>query len=259
MPFFFVQADEMLRQGAHHILAIDVGSQDDIDLTNYGDSLSGWWLLWKRWNPFATPVKVPNLPDIQSRLAYVSCVRQLEEVKSSDYCEYIRPAIDKYKTLQFANFDEIKDVGYQHGKHTLILHFYSSFPPPILMIPIFLFFSFEGKTYFEGQSKVGILPRFNADRENARAMRAKRQVVSQAAGAAPSSYTFTDLAQIICKVSRGNRLVDADDSYSDEMEEYEADLEEDAHEVGYASEPTAGILDQVTTLYQLQIFNLFSI
>lgn len=116
----FVQADEMLRQGAHHILAIDVGSQDDTDLTNYGDSLSGWWLLWKRWNPFATPVKVPNLPDIQSRLAYVSCVRQLEEVKNSDYCEYIRPPIDKYKTLQFANFDEIKDVGYQHGKKKIM-------------------------------------------------------------------------------------------------------------------------------------------
>lgn len=105
----------MLRQGAHHILAIDVGSQDDTDLTNYGDSLSGWWLLWKRWNPFATPVKVPNLPDIQSRLAYVSCVRQLEEVKNSDYCEYIRPPIDKYKTLQFGSFDEIKEVGYNHG------------------------------------------------------------------------------------------------------------------------------------------------
>jgi len=124
-----VQADEMLRQGAHHILAIDVGSQDDTDLTNYGDSLSGWWLLWKRWNPFATPVKVPNLPDIQSRLAYVSCVRQLEEVKSSDYCEYIRPPIDKYKTLQFANFDEIKDVGYQHGeKFVLIFNMLNSNP-----------------------------------------------------------------------------------------------------------------------------------
>ncbi|XP_077258854.1 patatin like phospholipase domain containing sws isoform X2 [Temnothorax americanus] len=208
-----VPADEMLRQGAHHILAIDVGSQDDTDLTNYGDSLSGWWLLWKRWNPFATPVKVPNLPDIQSRLAYVSCVRQLEEVKSSDYCEYIRPPIDKYKTLQFANFDEIKDVGYQHGK-----------------------------TYFEGQSKAGVLPRFNADREIARALRAKYQADNQQS---PSSYTFTDLAQMVCKVSRGSRYIDLDiDSDSDELEEYEADLEEDAQEVGYASEPTAGILDQ---------------
>lgn len=64
--------------GANHILAIDVGSVDDQDLTNYGDDLSGWWLLWKRWNPFTEQVKVPNLPDIQSRLAYVSCVRQLE-------------------------------------------------------------------------------------------------------------------------------------------------------------------------------------
>ncbi|KAK2579633.1 hypothetical protein KPH14_011561 [Odynerus spinipes] len=206
-------ADEMLRQGARHILAIDVGSQDDTDLTNYGDSLSGWWLLWKRWNPFATPVKVPNLPDIQSRLAYVSCVRQLEEVKSSDYCEYIRPPIDKFKTLQFTNFDEIKDVGYQHGK-----------------------------TYFGGQSKAGILPRFNADREIARALRAKNQAANQQP---VSSYTFTDLAQMVCKVSRGNRYVGLDiDSDSDEMEEYEADLEEDAQEVGYASEPTAGILDQ---------------
>ncbi|XP_012287845.1 neuropathy target esterase sws isoform X3 [Orussus abietinus] len=207
-----VPADEMLRQGAYHILAIDVGSQDDTDLTNYGDSLSGWWLLWKRWNPFATPVKVPNLPDIQSRLAYVSCVRQLEEVKTSDYCEYIRPPIDKYKTLQFANFDEIKDVGYQHGK-----------------------------TYFEGQSKAGVLPRFIADRENARAMRAKSQAENQQP---ISSYTFTDLAQMVCKVSRGNRYVDEIDTDSDELEEYEADLEEDAQEVGYASEPTAGIMDQ---------------
>lgn len=75
----------MRSQGAHHILAIDVGSEDDTDLTNYGDDLSGWWLLWKRWNPFTAPIKVPNLPDIQSRLAYVSCVRQLE-VSSCSIC-----------------------------------------------------------------------------------------------------------------------------------------------------------------------------
>lgn len=68
----------MRNLGAAHIIAIDVGSQDDTDLTNYGDDLSGWWLLYKKWNPFTSPVKVPDLPDIQSRLAYVSCVRQLE-------------------------------------------------------------------------------------------------------------------------------------------------------------------------------------
>ncbi|VVC39827.1 Hypothetical protein CINCED_3A007107 [Cinara cedri] len=109
-------ADVMRSLGAKYVLAIDVGSQDDMDFTNYGDSLSGFWLLWKKYNPFTTSVKVPSLPDIQSRLAYVSCVRQLEVVKNSDYCQYIRPPIDKYKTLQFGSFEEIKEVGYQHGK-----------------------------------------------------------------------------------------------------------------------------------------------
>lgn len=102
-----------------------------------------------------------------------------------------------------------------------------------------------GKTYFEGQSKVGVLPRFIADREYARLLRAKHQASNQ-----NNSYTFTDLAQMVCKVSRGNRFIDAESSDSDEMEEYEADLEEeDAHEVGYASEPTVGILDQVRIFF----------
>ena len=39
--------------------------------------------------------QVPNLTEIQSRLAYVSCIRQLEAVKADGSCEYIRPPIDK--------------------------------------------------------------------------------------------------------------------------------------------------------------------
>ena len=86
------------------------------------------------------------------------------------------------------------------------------------------------------------MPRFNADRENAKLLRAKTQAANQQNA---SAYTFTDLAQMVCKVSRGNRFVDVDIDSDSDMEEYEGDLEEDAHEVGYASEPTAGILDQV--------------
>lgn len=127
--------------GAKVVIAIDVGSRDETNLTNYGDSLSGWWLLWKRLNPLAEKVKVRlqsrpartsrptsrssgwpagpclwltaccsqvlNMAEIQTRLAYVCCVRQLESVKNSDYCEYIRPPIDRYRTLEFGKFDEI--------------------------------------------------------------------------------------------------------------------------------------------------------
>ena len=51
--------------------------------------------------------QVLNMAEIQTRLAYVCCVRQLEMAKSSDYCEYLRPPIDSYGTLEFSKFDEI--------------------------------------------------------------------------------------------------------------------------------------------------------
>ncbi|KAF5299333.1 hypothetical protein FQA39_LY02506 [Lamprigera yunnana] len=189
-------ADVMRSLGANHILAIDVGSVDDQDLTNYGDDLSGWWLLWKKWNPFTSNVKVPNLPDIQSRLAYVSCVRQLEEVKNSDYCEYIRPPIDQYRTLQFGSFDEIKDVGYRHGK-----------------------------TYFEGQLRAGLLPLFKNHATDGNRLNQPPHA---------TGYTFTDLAQMVCKVSR---------TYEDETSSSSSDYEDfEGH--GYASEPSVGNLDR---------------
>ena len=49
-------ADVMKAAGASIIFAVDVGAQDDRNYTNYGDHLSGFWLLWKKWNPWAEPV-----------------------------------------------------------------------------------------------------------------------------------------------------------------------------------------------------------
>jgi len=196
-------ADVMRAQGARYILAVDVGSQDETDFTNYGDSLSGWWLLWQKWTaPFRScPVKVPNLPDIQSRLAYVSCVRQLEEVRNSDYCTYIRPPIDRYKTLQFGSFDEIKDVGYQHGT-----------------------------TFFQGLKMGGAM--FPITSSGSQTQYLQKVAMVHKRRSEPSSfsgtYNFTDLAQMVCKV-RSNYGVDSDDDDS-----YEDEEESVAH--GYASE-----------------------
>lgn len=55
-------ADIARNMGAKTVIAIDVGSQDETDLCNYGDSLSGWWLLWTRLNPWAEKVKVRPWP-----------------------------------------------------------------------------------------------------------------------------------------------------------------------------------------------------
>ena len=50
-------ADIMHKKGAHHILAVDVGSQDETELHNFGDWLSGWQILWAKLNPFSTMPK----------------------------------------------------------------------------------------------------------------------------------------------------------------------------------------------------------
>ena len=60
----------MAAQGCKYILAVDVTTLDDRDLTNYGDHLSGWWLLWNKVNIFAAPIKIPTQADIQLRLAF---------------------------------------------------------------------------------------------------------------------------------------------------------------------------------------------
>ncbi|VDP13300.1 unnamed protein product [Heligmosomoides polygyrus] len=105
--------------GAKRVIAVDVGSSEETNLYNYGDSLSGTWVLMKRFNPWAEPVRILNMEEIQTRLAYVSCVRQLEIVKKAPYCSYFRPAIEPFKTLEFNKFDEILSIGYEYGKNKI--------------------------------------------------------------------------------------------------------------------------------------------
>ncbi|KAM7393057.1 hypothetical protein PAMA_007940 [Pampus argenteus] len=184
-------ADVARSMGAKVVIAIDVGSRDETNLTNYGDSLSGWWLLWKRLNPLAEKVKVLNMAEIQTRLAYVCCVRQLESVKNSDYCEYIRPPIDRYRTLEFGKFDEIAEVGYQHGK-----------------------------TVFDVWTRSGVVDKMLKDRhqEEFHNTQSKNNVVT-----CPNA-SFTDLAEIVSRIEPVKPVL------VDEESEYHTDYEEEAVE-----------------------------
>ncbi|XP_030391239.1 patatin-like phospholipase domain-containing protein 7 isoform X8 [Gopherus evgoodei] len=177
-------ADVARSMGAKVVIAIDVGSRDETDLTNYGDALSGWWLLWKRWNPLVEKVKVLNMAEIQTRLAYVCCVRQLEMVKNSEYCEYIRPPIDRYGTLDFGKFDEICEVGYQHGK-----------------------------TVFNVWGRSGVLDKMLKDRQEICKSKTSGIVTCP-------STSFTDLAEIVSRIEPVKAaLVDDESDYQTEYEE----------------------------------------
>lgn len=105
--------------GADVIFAVDVGSIDDNTPQGYGDSLSGFWSMLNRWNPFSSVPNPPTLSEIQARLAYVSSIENLERAKNTSGCLYMRPPIDPYGTLDFGKFDEIYQVGYAYGREFL--------------------------------------------------------------------------------------------------------------------------------------------
>lgn len=111
--------NEMKKMGARYVLAIDVGAIDDTTHLNYGDTLSGFWALVNKYNPFSGEPNPPNIAEIQQRLTYVSSVTALEEAKTAEDVLYLRPPIDNYTTLDFSKFDEIRGVGYNYGTKAL--------------------------------------------------------------------------------------------------------------------------------------------
>uniref|UniRef100_A0A8C0CFW5 Patatin like phospholipase domain containing 7 n=1 Tax=Balaenoptera musculus TaxID=9771 RepID=A0A8C0CFW5_BALMU len=132
-----------------------------------------------RWNPSAMKVKVGT------RLAYVCCVRQLETVKSSDYCVYLRPPIDGYGTLDFGKFHEVCEVGYQHGR-----------------------------TVFDIWGRSGVLEKMLQDRQGTNVSFASAPHVLTCPNA-----SFTDLAEIVSCIEPAK--VAAADDESDDQTEYE--------------------------------------
>lgn len=105
--------------GVDIIVAIDVGALDDDTPQTYGDSLSGLWAFFNRWNPFSSHPNPPTLAEIQARLAYVQSVDALERAKTMPGCIYMRPPVDDYGTLDFHKFDEIYQMGYKFGQEFL--------------------------------------------------------------------------------------------------------------------------------------------
>ncbi|KAF9270780.1 patatin-domain-containing protein [Marasmius fiardii PR-910] len=102
----------MFSMGASAVFACDVGSVYDNSPRNFGDSVSGWWLFINRWNPFSNARNIPAITEIQSRLAYASSVKTLEDAKVTPGCLYIQMPVQDYGTLQFSKFEEIRKVGY---------------------------------------------------------------------------------------------------------------------------------------------------
>lgn len=108
--------DLMMTEFPHisRVIAVDVGAEREQPDEYYQDHISGTWLALKRF--LGRRVAVPSLADIQTRLANVTCLKQIELVRqlakdSSSGIHYLRPPINAFQTLEFEKFDQIKRVG----------------------------------------------------------------------------------------------------------------------------------------------------
>lgn len=136
------------------VIAIDVANTNDPDFTQYGDSLSGLYLLIIRLLKIFLPppvakflglphIKIPTLPDIQLRLAFIGCAAKMDSLlaefgsqinlnldnggsdanvnqhcigeKSSLLYTHTTPVLH-FRVLDFECFSEIHRLGLEHGQ-----------------------------------------------------------------------------------------------------------------------------------------------
>lgn len=109
-------ADVMKEEGGiKFIFAVDVASESCTNFYAYGSTLSGWWVLWNKLNPFTKTVAVPSMGDVSAALAYVSSEQHKDRVKEECVDLYLRPPVKNYGTLEFSKMGEIIDVGYKYA------------------------------------------------------------------------------------------------------------------------------------------------
>ena len=152
---------------------------------------------WRRWKQRTTVITSGDHHHHYTNLSNIS---------------YFRPPIDKYGTLQFDSFDEIREVGYYHGQ-----------------------------TYFAGLRKAGqlwFLQQVQNRRRSLENLDLSSQTSASGAGAGATSYArFTDLAEMVCRVrqvtpvrpeSYGHLDLETDPDESDIISDGDEELDEES-------------------------------
>ena len=97
-----------------------MSTREETALANYGDELSGWWLLWRKLNPFLTMPKIPVMEDIASRLAFISANNFLNQMqKKQEDVEVLQPPVTHYGVLEWDKIKDIVKLGEDSARHQL--------------------------------------------------------------------------------------------------------------------------------------------
>jgi predicted acylesterase/phospholipase RssA len=89
--------------------------QDKPSNYDFGESISGWEVLWSRINPFSEPMRVPTLAGIILRTVEVNSLYHRNKVERfADIL--IKPDVTDFSFLDFASYQTMVHRGYEAGK-----------------------------------------------------------------------------------------------------------------------------------------------
>lgn len=101
------------------VIGVDVSSEEKLEGNyDFGPTLSGWQVLWKRLNPFQEKPNIPLLPSLTMRVAEFSsvCLKK-EQYQIPELM--IRPAVQGIDLFAVDSFEEIVELGYRAAKPAL--------------------------------------------------------------------------------------------------------------------------------------------
>jgi len=109
------------RLGSATVIAVDVVPPHDLKI-EFPDvqSPSGWWLLWRKLNPFMKTIALPNIVAILHRAGELGSVygrQKLIDQKIAD--RYIQPPVGHITITDFGGVLEARQIGYDHCKADL--------------------------------------------------------------------------------------------------------------------------------------------
>ena len=90
------------------------------NISNFGDSLNGWWLLWRRFcNLFYSnnSFKLPSYTEIISSLIYMNHNRAIKKYIDDDIMDvYVIPELGDTKMLDYHKMEDVVAIGHENAK-----------------------------------------------------------------------------------------------------------------------------------------------
>lgn len=110
-------SDVMNRLCNGKVIAVDVSPAVDlVENAPYGDSLSGWKILWSKLNPFVDPISIPGILSILQRGGELASIANQKRVIEKTTDLYLRMPVEKYQLGEYNMAMQIIEEGYQYAK-----------------------------------------------------------------------------------------------------------------------------------------------